>query len=477
MGSAKQEIGASQIFGLVAMGFGTFVVATDFVALSVALPTIEKSFSADVTTSQWIVTGYALVFGIFIVTGGRLADMFGRRRVFFIGMTTFALFSLIGGLSEDIWVILIARAIMGIGGALMWPAILGITFSLLPEDRMSLGGSLIMGAAGFGNAAGPLLGGGLSEFLSWRWVFFMNIPVALVAMIVTYLVVQSDTPEDIDERVDYPGIVTLSLGLFGLLLLLDIGADLGWFSSIILMMLAGSLVMLALFFYIERRSGMDALVPNEVMSNSKFISAAVSTLLMSSIYFAPILYLPQFMVKSLGYSPLDAGIGMLPVMATFALVSLVAGSAYDRLGAKMIVSLGALCLGVGVLMVSQTLAPANYMSLVPGMVILGAGIGIFYSSITTAGITALDPSRASLAGAIVYMFQVAGGAIGMGLNTAIVVSAPTFTIGIERAFLVDAVLALGGLIICLSLVDGPMTRETLFPWLNKKPENSGSTDD
>jgi len=471
MDAKDQKLGMATVLGLVAMGFGTFVIATDFVALAVALPSLGKEFAADVTTSQWVVTGYALVFGIFIVTGGRLADMFGRRRVFFIGMTTFAIFSLVGGLATDIWMVLIARGIMGIGAAMMWPAILGMTFSLLPEDKMSIGGSVIMGVAGFGNAIGPLLGGGLTEFLSWRWVFYINVPVAIAAIIVTYMVVPSDTQEDVDERIDYPGIVTLSLGLFGLLLLLDIGADLGWFDPVILALFFGSLVILAIFLFIERRSGMDALVPNEVMSNRKFVAAAVATLMMSSIYFAPILYLPQFMSKVLGYSAMDAGVGMLPVMGMFALVSIVASPLYDRFGAKLIISLGAFCLGLGIFLISRALPAASFEDLVPGMLVLGTGIGIFYSSITTAGITALDPSRASLAGAIVYMFQIAGGAIGMGLNTAIVVSAPTFSEGIVRAFTVDAVFALCGLLICLLFVDGPLNRESLLSGFARKVDN------
>ena len=172
------------------------VIANDFTALSVALPAIESEFGADVTTVQWVINGYALVFGVLIVTGGRLADMFGRRKIFFIGAAIFAIFSLIGGLAPNIWVLLSARGAMGVGGALMWPAILGMTYALLPKSRAGLAGGLILGAAGFGNAVGPLLGGMLTDALSWRWIFFLNLPIAAFAVLVTLRVVAKDPKRD-----------------------------------------------------------------------------------------------------------------------------------------------------------------------------------------------------------------------------------------------------------------------------------------
>ena len=145
--------------GLAAMGVAVLVIANDFTALSVAIPAIESTFQTDVTTAQWVINGYALVFGVAIVTGGRLADMFGRRRVFFIGCVLFAAFSLLGGAAPNVGTLLGARAVMGIGGALMWPAIMGMTYALLPKGKEGLAGGLILGAAGFGNAVGPLIGG------------------------------------------------------------------------------------------------------------------------------------------------------------------------------------------------------------------------------------------------------------------------------------------------------------------------------
>ena len=154
------------------------VIANDFSAINVALPTMEEDFYTDVNTIQWVVNAYALTFGVMIVTGGRLADMFGRRRAFFLGTAIFASMSALGGAAQtEAWLIA-CRVAMGIGGALMWPAILGMTFALLPEEKAGLAGGIILGAAGLGNAIGPLIGGVLTDALSWRWIFFLNVPIS-----------------------------------------------------------------------------------------------------------------------------------------------------------------------------------------------------------------------------------------------------------------------------------------------------------
>jgi EmrB/QacA subfamily drug resistance transporter len=454
MDTGKEPLTGEVILGLVAMSLAVVVIANDFTAFSVALPAIEAEFATDITTVQWIINGYTLVFGVLIVTGGRLADMFGRRLVFLVGSAVFAGFSLLGGLATDMWMLLLARGLMGIGGALMWPAVLGMTYALLPGSRAALAGALIIGVAGFGNCIGPTLGGALTDLASWRWIFLLNLPVSALAVLVTWRVVARDRPDGARARIDYAGILTLSIGLFALLLSLDQGVDVGWTHPRILGLFAVSAAGLAAFAVIERRTGGNALVPDDVTGNRVFVAACLATLLMSAIFFAALLYLPQFMIKQLGYSAIRAGAGLLPVMGTFALVSFLSGPLYERLGAKTVVSAGAACLAAGIWLLSRIDATTAFTQLVPGMVVLGIGIGLFYSSITTAAITAVDPSRASLAGAIVYMFQVAGGSVGLGFNTALVVTATSLTAGIHRAFLVDAGLALCGLVIAVLYVGG-----------------------
>lgn len=420
--AGDDRLGTSTILALVAMALAVFAIANDFVALSVALPQMERDFDTDINTVQWVINAYALVFGVFIVTGGRLADMVGRKRMFFVGAAIFAVFSVLAGAGQEAWQVIAGRAIMGIGGAIMFPAVLGMTYEILPASKAGLAGGLILGVAGLGNATGPLLGGVLTEELSWRWVLFINLPIAAVAIAFVAAYVHLPPPEETDERIDVPGVLTLSVGLVALLLALDQALAWGWTDWRIIGLFAVAATFIVALPVVEHRAGRNALVPADVLKNREFAAATVAVLLMSATFFVALLYLPQFMEKFLGYSPLEAGLGLLPLMVTYALCSFVAGWLYERLGAKLMVSVGAACLPAGLFLVSLIGDDSGYAALLPGMVLLGIGVGIFYSSVTTAAVTALDPSRASLAGGIVYMAQVAGGAVGLGLTTTIVSS-------------------------------------------------------
>ncbi|MCP4306437.1 MAG: MFS transporter [bacterium] len=459
--AVDEKLSKSTILGLAAMAIGVFVIANDFTSLAVALPAMEKDFGVSVSTIQWVINGYAMVFGVLIVTGGRLADMFGRRVAFFLGSAIFATFSVIGGLAPDVWVVLGARFLMGVGGALMWPAILGMTYDLLPSGKAGLAGGIVMGSAGFGNAVGPLIGGALTDYASWRWIFFLNLPVAIFGILVTWWVIPKDKPGTGERRIDYAGILVLSAGLLALLLALDEGTSLGWFDVRIIGLFVVAVLALTGFGFLERRAGDRALVPRDVLANRQFFFACLAVLLMSALFFAALLYLPQYMMKKLDYSAIGAGAGLLPMMGLFAVTSFIAGPAYNRFGAKIIVGLGAVMLTAGMFLLTAIGPDAPYTTLVPGMVVLGIGVGLFYSSITTAGITALDKSRGSLAGAIIYMCQIAGGSIGLGLNTAIVVSNSTLSDGISMAFLVDGVLAACALVIVVVFVGGRVDKKQM----------------
>ncbi len=458
---AAEPLGRDTIIGMFAMAVGTFVVANDFTALSVAIPAIEKSFNTDVTTAQWVINSYAMVFGVVIVTGGRLADMFGRRRIFLIGASIFAVFSVIGGLAPDVRLLLVCRGIMGIGGALMWPAVLGMTYEIVPDSRAGLAGGLVISAAGIGNAAGPLIGGALTDTLGWEWIFFINLPVALLGGIIVLMVVPRDKPTAPGERIDYGGTAALTVGLFALLLALDWGVDRGWADPVILALFGIAAASLIGFGVYENRIGETALVPDSVIRNLTFAMCTLTTLMIAAVFFGALLYLPQFMTKELGFTAIGAGAGLLPMMLTFALVSFVAGRVYEALGAKLIVTVGAGCLAGGMFLLSAIEPDTTYGQLVPGMLVLGVGIGLFYSSVTTAGVTALDPSKSSLAGAIIYMANVAGGAIGLGLNTAIVATSSSLIDGISNAFVVDGSLAVIGVVIAIVFIGGPIDKKRI----------------
>jgi EmrB/QacA subfamily drug resistance transporter len=410
------------VLALVAMGLSIIILANDFTALNVALPSIEKAFDTDVSTAQWVINAYALVFGILIVTGGRLADLIGRRRAVFVGTTIFVAMSILAGAAQNEYWLIAARAAMGVGGALMFPAILGMTFAALPKEKAGIAGGLILGAAGIGQSIGPISGGLLTEYLSWRWTLFVNLPIGAFAMLVTWRTIHQPRERAERERIDYGGIAALSVGLLALLFALDQGVEWGWGDWRILAALGIAIAFVGAFPFVERRAGMSALVPPDVISNRRFAAACIAILLMSAAFISSMLYLPQFLQKILDYSPLKAGVAMLPIMLGFAGLSFVAGPLYNRLGPKLIVTAGTLAIAVGALLLAFLTETSGYEALIPGMVVMGVGFGLFYSTATTAGITALDESRSSLAGGIAYMFQIAGGSVGLGLTTSIFTS-------------------------------------------------------
>jgi EmrB/QacA subfamily drug resistance transporter len=455
----QQEAPArDRALALLGVGLGVFVVAYDFTGLNIAIPRIEQSFHTGITTSQWVLNGYALAFGVLIVTAGRLADLFGRRRAFVAGGAIFAASSTLSGLAPEIGVLIAVRCLMGVGAALMWPAAVGMLYAILPAERAGLAGGLILGVAGVGNAVGPVVGGLVIDEASWRWLFMINLPITAIAVLLTLRSV-TETREPTPARaIDYPGMALLTAGAVALLLALDEGVGDGFDAPQILALFAAAAVLLAAFAVLEPRRGEGALVPREVVSHRVFVAAIVAALLVSAIFSGALFYLPQFMAKVLDYSAFEAGAGLLPVMAVFAVVAFAAGPLYDRAGAKLVVGLGAACLGVGIFVLSFLDAGSSYASLVPGMVVLGTGMGLFYSSTTTVAVTALGPAASSLASGIVYMCQVAGGAIGLGLNTAIVATAADLPEGITSAFRVDAALAAVGFLIVVVFVTDTRVR-------------------
>jgi EmrB/QacA subfamily drug resistance transporter len=444
---------------LFAIGIATVTIANDFSAINVALPTMEGDFHTNINTIQWVVNAYALTFGVMIVTGGRLADMFGRRNCFFLGAAIFAVMSAAGGVAPTETFLIVTRSLMGIGAALMLPSIIGMTYALLPEEKAGLAGGIIMGAAGLGNAIGPLIGGVFTDLLTWRWIFFLNVPIAAFAVGVIWWSVHLDEPEDADHAIDYPGIAAISIGLVSLLVALDQVDDWGWGDPRVIGLLVIAVLGVGSFVPLERRAGRHALIPAAIIGNRDFAASCVAILCMSATFFASLLYLPQFMETQLGFSPLEAGLGMVPALATFALISFIAGPLYGRVGAKRLATFGAACMCTAALLFSLVGSDSGYGALVPGMIVLGIGIGSFYATATTAGVTSVDESKASLAGGIVYMFQIAGGSIGLGLTTTIFSSFnPPFIDGFQAGFRLDAGIALVGVVISLLFVGGALLR-------------------
>lgn len=400
------------------MGLGILAIAVDITAINVAIPAIEKSFSTDVNTVQWIINGYILSFGVLMVTFGRLADMFGRKKLFFLGLFIFGLASLAGALSVNAAMIIAARVIQGVGAAMLWPCVIGILYSSVGEDQKSLAGGLLMVMCGIGNAAGPLIGGVLTEFADWRWVLFVNLPVCIIAGVITYIVVDKQVVQEDENPIDYSGIITVSISLVALLYALTVAPTWGWISYKTILLLVIFAVVMAIFLMIERSKD-EGLIPKDVMGNFQFM--IVGTIMFTFVpgFFAILLYVTQYLEKFLNYTPIGAGAVLVPMLVVFSATSAYSAKVYNKIGARLSIFIGMFLVSVGIFLVVLFGFGQGYYGLIPGYLVAGVGLGFAVPSITTAGVSAVSEARASLAGGILYMFQLVGGAFGLAMATTI----------------------------------------------------------
>jgi Na+/melibiose symporter-like transporter len=295
-------------------------------------------------------------------------------------------------------------------------------------------------------------------------VLVLNIPIAVAAILVVMRTVGETRDDSADRRFDWAGTAALSASIVLLLIALDQVDTWGWGDPRVIGALVLSALLMLLVIPLERRAGPHALLPDDVLANRDFRASVIAVLLMSMTFFTAIMYLPQFMEKLLGWSALRAGAGLLPLMLVFGASSFAAGPLYERWGGKRVIVAGAVCLPAGMLLLSLLDAGSGYSVLVPGMLLLGIGVGLFYSAMTTFAIGTLDESRASLAGGILYMFQVAGGSIGLGIATTIVSTAAgheaeaggsagaAFVDGLQTTLRVSGVLAIAGLLVAAVFV-------------------------
>ncbi len=418
-GESGERASAGAAIALLAMALASFMVASDITSLGIILPKIEAQFDAEVSTVQWVVNAYALVFGMLIIAGGRLADELGRRRMLFVGIAIFGGASIIAGASPGIFWLIGARALMGVGGALMWPPMLSISYSILPKSKAALAGGIILGAMGLGAASGPLIGGALAEFASWRWVLFVNVPVVVLVILIVRFKLNIPRPPRRRERIDYAGIATLSVSLLALLLALDQATDWGFGDYRIIGLLVLAALLLATFVEIERRAQNVALIPGTLLRERTLSVALVARILIAGAWFVALVYLPGFMEMVYGYSPIEAGLGMLPMMLGFAIIAFAAGPLYPRTGPKLMAVAGIVAIVIGSALLLPLTLHSGYAALVPGMLLLGIGYGFCAAAFNTAGVMAVPVEHASLAGAMLYMCQLVGGSLGLGGATTI----------------------------------------------------------
>lgn len=403
---------------IVTLMIAAFTIGTDFTGALLLVPRIENAFGADITTTQWVLNIYALVFAMGMVAGGRLGDMYGRRRFLLVGLGIFIVASAACLFAPSIGWLIAARALQGVGAAIMWPCILGFGATIGSADDRGLVMGLILTGITVGNVIGPLISGVVVSLGDWRLFFLVNVVLASTALVLVSRVLPKERLEKAEERVDVGGIAILSLATLALLYALDVGADRGWGSIPILGLFALSLFLFVVFPFVEKRVS-DPTVPIALMHNREFILALWTNALVVPAMFIAFLYFPQYLQKVLGWTVLEASVGMMALMVPSSFGSMIIGRYYNVFGPKRLLLIGYALVTLGSAIVLIIQPDWGYLGLFPAMVLIGSGASIAIGSAGTATVSAVVPKRAGLAGGLSFMLHLAFGATGVAVATAI----------------------------------------------------------
>ncbi len=417
-----------------------FMVVLDVTIVNVALPKIRADLHMSATGLQWIINAYTLTFAGFLMLGGRAADLFGRRRIFMLGLAVFTFFSLLGGLAQGGGMLIAARAAQGIGGAILAPATLSLittTFTEPGARRRALGAWSATAASGA--AVGVFSGGVLTDLLSWRWVLFVNVPIGIALLVAAWAWLTNSKAET-RSPLDVPGALTITGGL-ALLVYAIVSTDTrAWGSPATLLTLLGAAVLLGAFAFIETRVASHPLVPLKIfrlrsLSVANGIAVTIGAGLFGLYYFLS-LYLQQVN----GYSPLKAGFAFLPAGLTTFIGSLIGTRIVARLGARRQLILGPSLAAIGLVWLTQLSAGDAYWTHVFGpLVLAGLGFGLSFVPMTIAGTSDVPMHEAGLASGLINTTRQIGGALGLAIMATVAAGATSATAGTDRAFIITAV--------------------------------------
>jgi EmrB/QacA subfamily drug resistance transporter len=468
----EHETSRAKNLALLLLAMTQFVIVIDASIVNVALPSIGKALSFSQNDLSWVVNAYTLTFGGCLLLGGRLADLMGRRRMFMIGLVVFSLASLLGGLAQSEPWLIAARAVQGLGGAIVSPAALSIittTFAEGEERNRALG---VWGAvAGAGGAAGVLLGGVLTEGLSWRWVLFVNVPIGLLCTFLAPRVLKESHAESETREFDLPGAVAVTAGLALLVYALVHAVNVGWGATQTIVEIAGAIVLLVVFVAIESRRRAP-LMPFSIFRLRTLRGADTVALLIGMSLFSMFFFVSLYMQQVLGYSPLKAGLSYLPLAVGIILSAGAASVAVTRFGFKPVLLTGLLFIAVGLFWFSRVHTHGSFASDVLGPSLLAAiGLGLSFVPVTIAAVTGTRPHEAGLASGLVNTAQQIGGALGLAILATVANSrtkdllhagghskAAALTSGFQHAFLVGAGFAVVGAILTIVLISSRDSR-------------------
>ena len=448
---------------LAVVGAAFFMTILDVAIVNVAIPSIQLKLHTTPATVQWVLIAYSITFGGFLLLGGRMADLLGRRLIFLVGLTLFTVAFLVCGLAGSIAILIAARAVQGVGAAIISPAALSIVSTTFEEgaDRNKALG--IWGAlGGSGAAAGVLFGGILTKYLGWEWIFFVNVPVGALVFALTPIFVPESRADMPDRRFDAAGAVTVTGGLALLVYAISKAPDVGWGSARTILLLIASGVILAAFVLIELR-GRAPLMPFSIFRIRSVLGANVVGFLLGAVIFANFLVLTLYVQQVLGWSALKTGVTFLATAGTTVIWAGVAQALTTRFGPRPVIVTGLLVLAAS--MVSYTRIPVDghyWPDLLPAYITFALGLAFAFVPVTIAALAQVAPREAGLASGLINTSQQIGGAIGIAIVTTIFrtkakdlgFTPQAFVTGYQDAFWALIALALIGAVAAFILLRG-----------------------
>jgi EmrB/QacA subfamily drug resistance transporter len=400
------------------MCFALFMIMLDNTVVNVALPSIQRDLGASVSALEWTINGYTLSFAVLLATGGRLGDIFGRRRGFLFGIVVFALSSATAGLAQETWMLVASRIVQGVGAAFMLPATLSIITDAFPAEERGKAMGTWAGVSALALAIGPVVGGLLTEEVSWRAIFYLNLPVAAAGVAAALFAVRESRDHTVGREVDYAGVTVLTAGLTALVLALIEGNSWGWDSAAIVGLFAGAAIMLAAFVWIERRVTAP-MVQFPLFASRNFVGATIVAFVISFAMLGMFFFLALYMQDILRYSPLEAGVRFLPATVMIVIVAPVAGRLADRLGSRWLITAGLTIVSVALYGLTRIDATTTYSDILPGFLLMGIGIALTMSPMTTAAMNAVTVDKAGIASGVLSMARMVGGTFGVAATGAI----------------------------------------------------------
>jgi EmrB/QacA subfamily drug resistance transporter len=406
---------------LLAVSFGLFMIMLDNTVVNVALRSIQSSLHVGQSELEWIVVGYALTFATFMLTGGKLADRYGRRLLFVVGLAIFTGSSLACGLAPNAGFLIGARVVQGVGAAIMNPATLSIITATFPPRQRGMAIGIWVGVSGMALAIGPLVGGLLTQYVHWSWIFFINVPIGVLGIAVAGWAIDESKDTSREQRLDLPGLLTSGIGLFALTYGLIEANTYGWASARILGLFALAVVALVVFVLLELRQRVPML-DLSLFRSPTYTGANVVMLLVTLAMFGIFFFNSLFIQNILGYTPTQTGAIFLPMTVLIILVAPQAGRLSDRLGSRGLVGAGMTLVAGSLLLFAQLDAGSSFWNILPGLVTGGFGMALTMTPATAAAMGSVPVDKAGVGSAVLNAFRQVGGSLGIAVMGAVVAS-------------------------------------------------------